>query len=182
MAGILTPGVGRMTPKTDVQQIMYTSITGGTYTPDNSVFVWNCGGGLLGSTNGSTYGTSSQIGIQMARHNWSSLMFGCYIETAFNQNITMNIYQMWTISTQPFYAREIFSKLLSVVIPQTAFLRFAVSDALPADGGIVGGPTVANEAHYRLSPGLSCPMIGIEFTATAPTTGRFFDFVICRSS
>lgn len=180
---VLDAGVGRMTPKTDLQQIAYSQIDSAYKVfGGNSISFWNMWNGLMGSANGTTYGTSSQIAIQMAREFWASLFVGIYIESAFNQNITMDVYQMWTVASVPFGARDIRSKLLSITIPQTNFFRFALSDALPADGGVVGTPTPANNAHFRLSPGLACPLIGIEFTATAPSAGRFFAFEICRAS
>lgn len=179
---VLSAGIGRMTPKTDLQQIAYSSINSAAYSLNNSIYIWNMWNGLLGSTNGTTYSTRSQIGINMARENWASLFVGVYIEAAFNQNITMDVYQMWTVNTTPFDARDIYSKLLSITIPQTNFFRFSLGDGLAADGGVLGTPTPANNAHYRMAPSLACPLIGIEFTATAPSAGRFFDFAICRSS
>lgn len=183
---VLSPTVGRMTPKTDIQQFAYTAINSAYYVVGgNSISFWDMWNGLIGSTNGTTYGTTSQIGIQMARENWASLHIGIYIETAFNQNITLDVYQMYSATSRPFSSssRDVRSKLMSVIIPQTAFFRFALSDAVPADGGVLGGSTAANNGHYRMVPGLACPFIGLEFTAAGtPSAGRFFAIEVCRSS
>lgn len=182
--GVLNPTVGRMTPKTDIQQFVYTSLSSAYVAdPAASLQFWNMWNGFLGSTNGTTYGTQSQIGIQMAREYWASLFVGVYIEVAFNRDIVMNVYQMYNIAAVPFYSRDQRTQLLSVTIPQTAFFRFALSDALPADGGLLGSSIAVNQGHYRVAPGLACPCIGIEFTAaTAPTVGRFFSVEIGRAS
>lgn len=181
---VLDAGVERLTPKVDLQQYAYNTITTNYISVDGTSFqLWNMHSGKLGSTNGTTYGTTSQIMFQLARRNFASFMFGFAQETPHDVDINMTIYQMWEVNVVPFYARDARSKLLSITIPQ-AFISFSVSDAVQADGGVVGGPTAAHWAHYRVSPGLACPTIGIEFTSlsSAPTTGSFFAFEVCRAS
>jgi hypothetical protein len=182
---VLNTGVGRMTPKTDIQQFVYNGSLATSYLAVNGISIqfWNMHSGMLGSTNGTTYGTVSNIAFQIARENWASFYVGIAIESPFNVDVNMSIYQMYTVATIPFFPREAKTKLLSVTIPQL-YMSFGVSDAVQADGGIVGGSTAAHYCHYRVSPGLACPTIGIEFTslAAAPTTGRFFVFDICRAS
>ena len=183
---VLNSGIGRIRPIVDMQQLIYPAlISTDVRIGGDSLKFWNMRGGLLGSANGTTYGTKSQIVIQMAREAWASLYLGIYIETGFNQPIQMTLYQAFDFTTAPFdVVIDMRSTIMSVTIPASlSFFRFAISDALTADGAIIGGATVAYNAHYRLSPGLACPALGIEFVAAvAPTVGRFWGFDVGRSS
>ena len=182
---VLNAGVERLTPKVKIQQYAYTALNAAYLAVDGiSLQFWNMNGGKLGSTNGSTYGTVSNIGFQMSRENWASFFFGIAIETPFNRDVNMSIYQMFTINTIPFFSRDIRSKLLSITIPASTYISFGVSDAVQADGGLIGGLVASHYCNYSVSPGLACRTIGIEFTSTstAPTTGNFFAFEIARAS
>jgi hypothetical protein len=179
------PSVIRATPRADIRQIAYSDINAAEYV-NGDVRVYNTLGGLLGCASGTTYGTVSGVVIPMAIANWASLWVGVYIEAKFNQNITCDVHALYgygNISGAAFGARDLRGKLASFIIPQTDYFRFSLADAVVGEGGVVGTSTAAIEAIYRMSAGMACPYIGLQFTGGGtPSAGKFFAFNISRTS
>jgi hypothetical protein len=175
--------VKRVQPQVTQDRIVNTAITSALYTA-NDVYIWNMQNGKIGSTNGTTYGTYSLIGIEMARRRWSNLWLGFYADAWWNQATTLSVWATTAINSVPLNATDRRCKLLSIIIPSAStFFRFSISDALAGEGGIVGVATASYDATYRIQPGLACPQIGLEFTtASAPTTGTLSIVDICRTT
>ena len=168
-------------PTTKYTQLNYTHITNSTSVYDGISFynMWN---GLLGSTNGTTYGTYSHITVPMAVANYTSLWASFYFDTAHNQPMTMYV-TMVTDSVSSVAAYITVATLMAITIPATNALRFTVCDGLVGEGGTIGGPTAVAQALYRILPGAACPYIDFAFSASiAPTTGAFFAMNFSRSA
>lgn len=174
----------RVQPQVVQNRILNTTLTSAAYDSGDGVYIWNMQAGKLGSINGSTYGTYSLIGIDMARGRWSNLWVGIYAGTWWNQNTTFSVFGETGIQSVPLNVGDQRVKLLEVTITSgiTNF-RFGFSDALPADGGVVGSSVVALDAHYRVHPGLACPQVAIQFVAGgAPSSGIIEVIDICRTT
>lgn len=168
-------------PTTKYTVTNYTLWTSAASVYDGISFynMWN---GLLGSTNGTTYGTFSHIIVPMAVANYTSINASFYFDTAFNQSMTMQCV-MVTADTSSLATYNVVATLLSVTIPTTNGLRFVISDGLGGEGGIIGGSTAAAQALYRIIPGAACPYLAFTFSAgSAPASGAFFNIYISRSA
>lgn len=177
--------VKRVQPQVSLERLTPSNLTSGAYS-SNGIYAWTLQAGKLGSINGSTYGTYGLIGIEMARNRWSNLWIGISCGAWWNQATTLSVYGIGTsgITVTPLNIIDQRCKLLSVTIASGATnMRFSISDALAADGGVIGGSTVVADATYRIQPGLACPQIAIEFvTGSAPSSGAI-DFIdICRTT
>ena len=179
------PSVLKVKPQADIRQVAFSDINAAAYVNGDLRF-YNMLGGLLGCAAGTTYGTVSAVVIPMAFANWSSLWVGIYLEAAHNQNITCDVHALsgYTNTTgAALGARDLRGKLASFIIPQTNFFRFSLADLVVGEGGVVGTSTAANDACYRISPGIACPYIGLQFTgAGTPSAGKFFAFNIGRTA
>lgn len=155
----------------------YVSLAGG------EINIWDMRAGKLGSTNGSTYGTAGQIAIFMAESRWQNLWLGFHWTTP-NVATTITMYSAYTVSANPANDQDVRAQLLSVTLPvSTNYFRFDISDGWGDIGGVVGGATVNNGAHYRVSPGLACPLVLLSFDAgSAPTSGVLSFLEIVRTT
>jgi len=135
---------------------------------------------LIGSTNGSTYNTTSRIFIPLSTAGYKTLSFKFQIDVAHDQAITMNI-----ISNDN--ATVFSTSTLGGIVG-----RFVVPVSIASYYGIgapsVQTPTIAyggnlNSSRYHDLAIEDMPYVVIDLvTGSAPTAGTFDNFVFVRRS
>ena len=176
--------VKRVQPQTSLLRIVPADINAAYVALGNGqINIWNMRAGKLGSTDGTTYGTAGQISIHMAAARWQNLWIGMHWTTP-NQATTIEMYSAYTVANNPATDQDKRAKLLSVTLPTSAsYFRFVISDGWGDVGGVVGAASVVGDAHYRVSPGLACPMVLLTFFAgVAPASGTLNWLEIARTT
>ena len=146
----------------------------------------NLHSGKYGSSDGATYGAPSAksfILIPLAVANYSRIWMSFHLVTAFDQNVTLAIFEhSGNNTTIPATAQVLGGKLASITIPaSTNNMYFSFSDGIVDATGTEGGASAAVGAMYRIAPGSMCPYVYVDLlSAGTITTGAFTKITICR--
>jgi hypothetical protein len=137
----------------------------------DDILFYNLHTGLLGSTDGSTPGTTSVIVIPLAVNYWRDIFI--HIRTGanfFDQATTLGLYSAWN-NTVVSNSRS--SKLMEITLSASTDVRISMGNGKEGQGGSAGGATASDRDHYEVSVPEAAPYIQLLLTAsTAPTTGQ----------
>lgn len=131
----------------------------------------------LGSTDGVAYGTTGTILINLGNLGFRNVSVGFKNGvTSHDQIVTCNVYVKDRDG-------QLAGKVASFAIPTTNLLQwYLTSRGAVGQGGVAGGSTASNQCVYSV-PAMECAeAVYLEFTATLPTTGAFYEISIQRQA
>lgn len=146
------------------------------------ILTQNMQGGLLGSSDGTTYGSTSRFYVPLRaapqKYGEARLDMEIALADAFNQAVSLILYSATAVGTR---LKPITS---TITLPASTRLRLSFSADPAGDLGTAGTATAADQAHYEI-PEMrgATPGIVFEFNkTTTPTAGKFTTFTISRTA